>query len=69
MTNQQRQKAESAYIAEHAKAHTMLEEIRQLLSDQPAPESETTIHWGHVGDLGHVNELLKQVRDFLGGNE
>lgn len=23
------------------------------------------LHWGHVGDLAHVNELLDQVNRFL----
>lgn len=25
-----------------------------------------SVHWGHVGDLGHVEELLSQIDEFLG---
>jgi len=25
-----------------------------------------SIHWGHVGDLGHVEELLSQINEFFG---
>ncbi len=25
-----------------------------------------SIHWGHVGDLGHVEELLSEINEFLG---
>jgi len=24
------------------------------------------INWGHVGDLGHVEELLAEISEFLG---
>jgi hypothetical protein len=34
----------------------------------PAPgNDDRPIHWGHVGDLNHVNALLQQIADFLDG--
>jgi hypothetical protein len=38
-----------------------------MLEDQPAPGGDETIHWGHVGSISHVNELLSQAICFLGG--
>jgi len=67
MPRQPNTKAEEAYLAAHAQANTTLDEIRELLFDLPAPESETHIHWGHVGVLSHVNSLLLQVKQFLAG--
>ena len=29
----------------------------------------TNRHWGHIGDLNHVRDLLQQAHDFLAGND
>lgn len=55
--------AEAAYENAHLVARDLLERIGELLQDQPAPSENT--HWGHVGDITHVNELLSQVVNFL----
>jgi hypothetical protein len=59
--------AADAYIREHAHAVELLNHITTLLNDRPAPDDVEPIHWGHVGDLGHVNELLTQIACFLMG--
>jgi hypothetical protein len=59
--------AEEAYVRAHVRATEQVEAIRERLQDLPAPEGETPIHWGHVGDLDHVHALLKQITDFLDG--
>ena len=69
MNNAKRQRIEDAYTAAHAQAITLLEDLRRIVEDLPAPDGETPIHWGHVGDLNHVNELLTQARNFLSGRE
>ena len=69
MNNAKRQRIEDAYTAAHAQAITLLEDLRRIVEDLPAPDGETPIHWGHVGDLNHVNELLTQARNFLNGCE
>lgn len=63
-----RLEAEAAYEHAHLVAQDLLECIRELLQDQPAPgNDEAPIHWGHVGSMSHVNDLLSQVVCFLGG--
>lgn len=65
-----RLEAEAAYENAHLVAQDLLECIRELLHDQPAPGNDKApIHWGHVGDISHVNDLLSQVVCFLGGFE
>jgi len=63
-----RLEAEAAYENAHLVAQDLLECLRELLQDQPAPgNDEYPIHWGHVGNLSHINELLSQAVCFLGG--
>jgi hypothetical protein len=60
--------AEAAYENAHLVAQDLLERIRELLFDMPAPGSEEhPIHWGHVGDLNEVNNRLSSVVAFLSG--
>lgn len=67
MNDAKRQRIEDAYIAAHANSVTLLRELQQMVENLPAPNGETPIHWGHVGDLGHVNALLQQASNFLRG--
>lgn len=60
--------AEAAYENAHLVAQDLLERIRELLFDMPAPgDDEHPIHWGHVGDLNEVNNRLSSVVAFLSG--
>ena len=60
--------AEPAYENAHLVARDLLTRIGELLSDMPAPGADGhPIHWGNVGDIGHVNGLLGQVARFLEG--
>lgn len=45
----------------------LLTEIRDMLHDFPAPETDT-LNWGHVGSAGYVVEKLEEIRDFLSNN-
>jgi hypothetical protein len=51
-------------VAEEAEvARDLLDRISDLLQDMPAPgDDEYPIHWGHVGDINHVNALLGRRR-------
>lgn len=60
-----RLQADAAYENAHLVAQDLLACLRELLQDQPAPGDAT--HWGHVGSISHVNELLSQAICFLGG--
>lgn len=58
--------AEDAYITAHQMARDLVERIGELLQDMPAPGNDAhPIHWGHVGDINHVNEKLLEVMTFL----
>ena len=61
-----RLEAEPAYENAHLVARDLLERIGELLIDMPAPgDDEHPIHWGHVADISHANDLLSQVVRFL----
>ena len=67
MHNETNENAEDAYVRERNHALELLDRVRDLVEDLPAPGCDTRIDWGHVGDLGHINELLTQVACFLMG--
>ncbi|MEX2169653.1 MAG: hypothetical protein WD851_10100 [Pirellulales bacterium] len=62
-----RLQAEAAYENAHLVARDLLARIEEQLQDEPVPGGETKIDWGHVGSIGHVNELLSEIVTFLGG--
>ena len=62
--------AEAAYENSHLVARDLLDRVANLLQDMPAPGNDDhPIHWGHVGDINHVNALLLQVVAFLDRSE
>lgn len=66
MTDPKKRTAEDAYITAHQTARELVERIGELLQDMPAPgDDDRPIHWGHVGDINHVNEKLLEVVVFL----
>jgi hypothetical protein len=62
--------ADAAYENAHLVAQDLVEPIRELLFDMPAPgNDEHPIHWGHVGDMNEVNRRLSEVVAFLDRTE
>jgi hypothetical protein len=62
--------AEAAYENAHLVAQDLVERVRELLFDMPAPGNDDhPIHWGHVGSINHVNALLLEVVTFLDGSQ
>jgi hypothetical protein len=62
--------AEAAYENAHLVAQDLVERIRELLFDLPAPgDDEHPINWGHVGSINEVNSRLSSVVAFLDGSE
>ena len=62
--------AEAAYENAHLVAQDLVERIRELLFDLPAPgNEEVRIDWTHVGTITEVNHRLSQVVHFLDVNE
>jgi hypothetical protein len=46
----------------------LLERVKELLFAMPAPGNEEhPIHWGHVGNITHVNGQLSELIAFLDG--
>ena len=61
--------AEAAYENTHLAAQDLLERIRELLLDLPAPgNEEPPIDWTQVGTLTEVNHRLAAVVAFLEGS-
>ena len=62
--------AEAAYENAHLVAQDLVERIRELLFDMPAPGvEEHPINWAHVGSINEVNKQLSDVVEFLGGTK
>ena len=62
--------AEAAYENAHLVAQDLVERIRELLFDLPAPgNDERPLNWGHVGEITEVNHRLSAVVAFLEGTE
>jgi hypothetical protein len=62
--------AEAAYENAHLVAQDLVERIRELLFDLPAPgNDEHPINWAHVGSINEVNNRLSSVVAFLDGTE
>ncbi|QDV25945.1 hypothetical protein [Aureliella helgolandensis] len=61
---------EAAYENSHLVAQDLVERIRELLFDMPAPGvEEHPIDWTHVGSINEVNKRLSSVVAFLDGTE
>ena len=70
MTNDRQQtnrlQAEAAYENAHLVAQDLVERIRELLFDLPAPGvEEHPINWAHVGSINEVKKRLSDVVAFL----
>jgi len=59
-----KQKASAAYLEAYNRAMKALNDVENMIHDNPAPEGETEIHWGHVGDMlriaAGIEELLPE---------
>jgi hypothetical protein len=74
MANERKQKnrlqAEAAYENAHLVAQDLVERIKELLFDLPAPGvEEHPINWAHVGSINEVNRRLSDIVAFLDGTE
>ncbi|MCL6419437.1 hypothetical protein [Aestuariirhabdus haliotis] len=58
----QKQNALDAFLARKSEIDTALERLQALSNDHFNAHPDE-INWGHVGDLGHYAELLKQITD------
>ncbi|GAW85003.1 conserved hypothetical protein [Bathymodiolus platifrons methanotrophic gill symbiont] len=58
----QQSNALDTFLARKAEIDNALERLKAL-SDNHFNAHPDEINWGHVGDLGHYAELLKQITD------
>ena len=56
-----------AYLARAATIHIKLARLQQLADDHFGHDPEA-IHWGHVGDLGQVDQALEDLLAIFGGD-
>lgn len=49
-----------AYLARTAAIHAKLERLQQLADDNFGHDPDA-IHWGHVGDLGRVDQAVDDL--------
>lgn len=54
------QTALDAHLARTAAIHAKLERLQQLAADHFGHDPDA-IHWGHVGDLGRVDQALDDL--------
>jgi len=55
-----------AYLARAAAIHIKLARLQQLADDHFGHDPDA-IHWGHVGDLGRVDETLDDLLAIFDG--
>ena len=55
-----------AYLARTAAIHAKLERLQQLADDHFGHDPDA-IHWGHVGDLGRVEQALDDLLAIFDG--
>lgn len=61
------QSAEDAYVAHHAEAAALLEQLQEALFDLPAPDGEISINWAHVGTVAELKRQLAETLAFVSG--
>jgi hypothetical protein len=54
------QTAQNAFLAKKAQIDAMLAKLTELSNDHFDVHPDQ-IHWGHVGDLGRIEELLAEA--------
>lgn len=56
----------NAYLARAAAIHIKLARLQQLANDHFGHDPDA-IHWGHVGDLGRVDQTLDNLLAIFDG--
>lgn len=57
--------SDSAKTAYQKRQNNIAEYIAKIQTKLLADSQDDKINWGHVGSLGHVEELLQQIDEFL----
>jgi len=62
-TNKKSETVQEAYAARIEAITGKLDKIKAHILENRAIDSE--VNWGHVGDMGRVNELLDELSSFI----
>ena len=69
MNKAERPSIEDAYILAHARAAVLINEVKDIIQDMPAPETDQRYNWGHVGSLGYICEQLENIKQSFRATE
>lgn len=69
MNKAERPSIEDAYILAHARAAVLINEVKDIIQDMPAPETDQRFNWGHVGSLGYICEQLENIKQSFRATE
>ena len=69
MNKAERPSIEDAYILAHARAAVLINEIKDIIQDMPAPETDQRFNWGHVGSLGYICAQLENIKQSFRATE
>ena len=61
--------AATAYQARVNAVQAKLTSLQGLVTSVRGGRDQEALHWGHVGDLAHVEERLDEIIGFLGRGE
>jgi hypothetical protein len=61
-------RAEAAYMNQHAAALYTLNELESIIENMPAPGGETRMDWSHVETMSEINYQLGHLLRFATGN-
>ena len=61
------QDADKEYQRMRKVIDSRLKMINRLLKEEDKRQKADPRNWGFVGDLGHIEELLSEIGEFLGG--
>jgi hypothetical protein len=53
--------AEQAYVKAYARVMQSIRDLENKIHDMPAPEGETKIDWGHVGDMNRILIAITEI--------
>ena len=69
MNKAERPSIEDAYILAHARDAVLINEVKDIIQDMPAPETDQRFNWGHVGSLGYICEQLENIKQSFRATE
>ena len=56
-----KEKTSAEYLKAYSRAMKALEDVRNMIHENPAPDGEIEIHWGHVGDMMRIAAELEDI--------